>query len=158
MLVIGLILVLIALVVVGFMAFGTANLDKVEIDLGVLTANLNPLEIFGLGALCIVVLVLGLLLMFTGLRRQRRKRKELHELRQKADLAERAAPRQDARPETRHQTRPQARPEARPQARPESGAPQQSLPSDRAVRRDPGTPPDGDRIVTDRPGGPDGSR
>lgn len=133
MLVIGLILVLIALVVVGFVAFGTAGLDKVEIDLGVLTANLNPLEIFGLGALSIVVLVLGLLLVFTGLRRQRRKRKELQELRHKAELADRAAPPRATRPETR----------APQQTRPETRAPQQTLPSDREVRRGTGSSPHG---------------
>jgi ABC-type nickel/cobalt efflux system permease component RcnA len=89
MLVIGLILILVALVVIGYMAFGTANLESIQIDMGMMTVNLNPLEIFILGAACVLVLAIGAVLLFSGLRRQRRKRKELQDLRAKASAADR---------------------------------------------------------------------
>lgn len=89
MLVIGLILILVALVVIGYMLFGTANLDSLEIDLGVMTVSLNPLQIFLLGAISVLILAVGTVLLFSGMRRQRRKRKELHDLRAQASVADR---------------------------------------------------------------------
>lgn len=85
MLVVGLILVVLALVMIGFMLFGDTSVTGVDVDLGVVTLDLTPLEIFGLGAAVVFVLTLGLWLTTAGLRRQRAKRKELKELRHIAD-------------------------------------------------------------------------
>lgn len=85
MLVIGLILIVIALVVVGYMWFGTTGLPGIDIDLAVFTLHLTPLEIFFLGAASILVLAIGTVLFAKGLRRQRARRKELRELRHIAE-------------------------------------------------------------------------
>lgn len=89
MLLIGLILVIAALVTIGYLWFGTAGLDPVEVDLGIFTTTLSPLWIFLLGAASVLVLAIGTALLIAGLRRRQRQRRELKELRRKADALER---------------------------------------------------------------------
>lgn len=116
MLVVGLILTVIALVVVGFMVFGATNVARVELDLGVVTLNLTPLEIFGLGAAVVLVLTLGLWLTLRGAKRQRAKRKELKELRHIAEAQGGrnavGAGRQERDPAPRREQPPPTRPAA----------------------------------------------
>ncbi len=81
MLILGLILIIIALVVIGYMWFGTAELDAIPIDLGVFTVQLTPLYIFLLGGAALLVLALGAVTLSSGLRRQSRKRREVKDLR-----------------------------------------------------------------------------
>ncbi len=81
MLILGLILIIIALVVIGYMWFGTAELGAIPIDLGVFTVQLTPLYIFLLGGAALLVLALGAVTLSSGLRRQSRKRKEVKDLR-----------------------------------------------------------------------------
>lgn len=85
MLVIGILLLIVALVVFGFLWFGTEGLAPIEVDLGVFTASLSPLQLFLLGAATLVVLVLGLVCLVLGLRAARRRRKEVRELRKVAE-------------------------------------------------------------------------
>ncbi len=82
MLVLGILLTAAALVVFGFLFFGTRNLPSLQVDLGVLTVELTPLQLYLLGAATLVVLVLGLMVLGIGLRRSRRQRKEVRDLRQ----------------------------------------------------------------------------
>lgn len=81
MLILGLLLAAAALVVFGYMLFGTQDLDPLQIDLGVFTVELTPMHLYLLGAATLVVLVLGLLFLTLGLRAQRRRRREVKELR-----------------------------------------------------------------------------
>lgn len=89
MLFIGLILVLLALVTIGYMWFGTTGLDPIEIDLGAFTVTLTPLWIFLLGAASVLVLAIGTAVLVAGLRRRQRQRRELRALRRKAEALER---------------------------------------------------------------------
>ncbi|WP_256838545.1 hypothetical protein [Ornithinimicrobium faecis] len=81
MLILGLLLAVAALVVFGYMLFGTQDLSPLQIDLGVFTVELTPMHLYLLGAATLVVLVLGLLFLTMGLRAQRRRRREVKELR-----------------------------------------------------------------------------
>lgn len=81
MLILGLLLMAVALVVFGYLLFGTQDLDPLQIDLGVFTVHLTPMHLYLLGAATLVVLVLGLLFLTLGLRAQRRRRREVKELR-----------------------------------------------------------------------------
>ena len=81
MLILGLILIIIALVVIGYMWFGTAELGAIPIDLGVFTVQLTPLYIFLLGGAALLVLALGAVMLSSGLRRQSHKRREIKDLR-----------------------------------------------------------------------------
>lgn len=81
MLILGLLLAAAALIVFGYMLFGTRDLAALQIDLGVFTVELTPMHLYLLGAATLVVLVLGLLFLTMGLRAQRRRRREVKELR-----------------------------------------------------------------------------
>ncbi|MCK0113136.1 hypothetical protein MWU75_13380 [Ornithinimicrobium sp. F0845] len=81
MLILGLALVIVALVVFGYLFFGTSDLEPLQIDLGVFTVELTSLQLYLLGAATLVVLVLGLLLATMGLRASRRRQREVKELR-----------------------------------------------------------------------------
>lgn len=81
MLILGLLLAVAALVVFGFMYFGTSDLNPLQIDLGIVTVELTPLHLYLLGAATLVVLVLGLFFLTLGLRASRRRRREVKELR-----------------------------------------------------------------------------
>lgn len=81
MLILGLLLIVVALVVFGYLFLGTRDLEPLQIDLSVFTVELTPLHLFLLGAGTLVVLVLGLLFLTLGLRASRRRRHEVKELR-----------------------------------------------------------------------------
>ncbi len=81
MLVLGIVLVLVALVAIGYMWFGTQGQAPLAIDLGAFEINLTPLQLFLLGAACLVVLFLGLVLTLSGMRRQAKRRREVKDLR-----------------------------------------------------------------------------
>lgn len=81
MLVLGILLIVLALIVFGFMYFGTMDLPSMEIDLGIITVQLTPLGLYIAGAVTLIVLAVGLQLLFLGLRAQRRRHKEVKELR-----------------------------------------------------------------------------
>lgn len=116
MLVLGILLLVIALVVLGFMYFGTEGLDPLEIDLGAFTAQLTPLHLYLLGAATLVVLCLGLLLLVTGLKRQRRRAKEVKVLREQVQH------REPSTPQPRDRSTPPTGPRVTPAA-PDRGAP-----------------------------------
>lgn len=81
MLILGLLLIAAALVVFGYMFFGTSDLPSLDIDLGVFTVQLTPLHLYLLGAATLVVLALGLLALAAGMKAARRRRQEVKELR-----------------------------------------------------------------------------
>lgn len=81
MLILGLLLIVAAAVVFGYMFFGTSDLEPLDIDLGVFTVQLTPLHLYLLGAATLVVLALGLLALAAGMRTSRRRRQEVKELR-----------------------------------------------------------------------------
>lgn len=81
MLILGLLLIIAALVVFGYMFLGTNDLDAMDIDLGIFTVQLTPLHLYLLGAATLIVLVLGLLALAAGMRAARRRRREVKELR-----------------------------------------------------------------------------
>ncbi len=81
MLILGLLLIVVAAVVFGYMFFGTSDLEPLDIDLGVFTVQLTPLHLYLLGAATLVVLALGLVALAAGLRASRRRRHEVKELR-----------------------------------------------------------------------------
>ncbi|WP_109470918.1 hypothetical protein [Ornithinimicrobium cavernae] len=81
MLILGLLLIAAALVVFGYMFFGTRDLEPLRVDLGIFTVELTPLHLYLLGAATLVVLVLGLLALAAGLRASRRRRREVKDLR-----------------------------------------------------------------------------
>lgn len=81
MLILGLLLVAAALVVFGYMFFGTSDLTPLDVDLGVFTVELTPLHLYLLGAATLVVFGLGLMALAAGLKASRRRRQEVKELR-----------------------------------------------------------------------------
>lgn len=81
MLILGILLIIAALVVFGYMFLGTNDLDAMDIDLGIFTVQLTPLHLYLLGAATLIVLVLGLLALAAGMRAARRRRREVKELR-----------------------------------------------------------------------------
>src|SRR5690606_21721062 len=81
MLILGLLLIIAALVVFGYMFLGTNGLDAMDIDLGIFTVQLTPLHLYLLGAATLIVLALGLLALAAGMRAARRRRREVKELR-----------------------------------------------------------------------------
>ncbi len=79
---VGLILVILALIVVLYVIFATIGLESMSIDWGVFTADLTPLQLFFLGAVTIVVMAIGTLMLSIGLKKQGEKRAEVKRLRQ----------------------------------------------------------------------------
>jgi hypothetical protein len=78
MLVLGLLLLLLAAaLLIGFLTSGT---QKVEFKSALLEINLDALTIYLLGALTLLLLVAGLVLVLGGVRRAGRRRKERKEL------------------------------------------------------------------------------
>lgn len=78
---IGLILIILAIIVVVYVIFATSGLEPMSIDWGVFTADLTPLQLFFLGAVTILVLALGSVLLSIGLKSQGEKRAEVKRLR-----------------------------------------------------------------------------
>lgn len=96
MVLLGVLLILVALVVVAYMLFGTQGLGQIEIDLGVFTALLTPLQIFLTGVASILVLSTGSALLAAGLARKRTRRSEVKALRRQVKQTERREePRRD---------------------------------------------------------------
>ena len=79
MLVLGLILVLLALALFAGVIMGGAD-DSARFDVGFLDATLSTLSVFLLGALVMLLLVLGIALMRSGARRASQRRKDSKEL------------------------------------------------------------------------------
>jgi uncharacterized protein HemY len=65
--------------------------DSVRIDLEWFTINTNAWAVFAAGALTLLMLVLGLWLLTTGVKRSRHRRAEVRNLRKRADANEEAA-------------------------------------------------------------------
>lgn len=140
MLILGLLLAAAALVVFGYMLFGTRDLDPLQIDLGVFAVKLTPMHLYLLGAATLVVLVLGLFFLTLGLRAQRRRRREVKELRaavHQGDTAPPATHARDTRGPRGH--RPQTTAEPTPGTDPNRSGHDRTAP-DRPV---PGQPPAG---------------
>lgn len=78
---VGLILVVLALIVVVYVMFATGGLEPMSIDWGVFTADLTPLQLFFLGAVTIVVMAIGVVMLSIGLKKQGEKRAEVKRLR-----------------------------------------------------------------------------
>lgn len=81
MLVLGLLLIVVAAVVFGYMFFATKDLEPMDIDLGVFTVELTPLHLYLLGAATLALLALGLMALAAGMRASRRRHQEVKELR-----------------------------------------------------------------------------
>lgn len=161
MLILGILLVIVALVVFGFLFLGTSDLEPLQIDLGIFTVELTPLHLFLLGAATLVLLVLGLLFLSLGLRASRRRRLEVKELRKeverrpapdpmRADPAiDRTPPRtaEVAAPGHEQQTAPTSRQHREGAARPD----EEAGPFDRTVSDGPADSSQIDSDTTKRP-------
>ncbi len=87
MLVLGILLLLLAAaLLVGFLSSGT---QEVTFDSGVLNITVNTLTIYLLGALTLLLVVAGVALMQSGLRRANQHRKERKELSRLSEKVER---------------------------------------------------------------------
>lgn len=93
MVIFGLILLLLALAVIGYMWFATAGMAPVEIDYGILNVSLTPFWLFVAGGIALAVATSGLWLIGVGARSKARKAKEVRELRRQAKEADRRAER-----------------------------------------------------------------
>lgn len=93
MVIFGLILLLLALAVIGFMWFATAGMASVNIDYGILNVSLTPFWLFVAGGIALAAATCGLWIMAVGARTRTRKAKEVRELRRQAKDADRRAER-----------------------------------------------------------------
>jgi ABC-type nickel/cobalt efflux system permease component RcnA len=75
-----------------------AGNDEAVLNLGVIDVNTTALGIFLAGAVTLLVLVLGLWLIASGLRRARQKRSEVKQLRREAQESSQRSSDQAARP------------------------------------------------------------
>ncbi len=76
-----LILLIVAIIVIATLARGN---DPTSIDLGWFVIRTNFTGVFVAGALTLLLGVLGVMVLLSGLRRSRRRRAEMHELRNRA--------------------------------------------------------------------------
>lgn len=76
-----LILLVVAIIVIATIARGN---DPTSIDLGWFVIRTNLTGVFVAGALTLLLGVLGVMVLLSGLRRNRRRRAEMHELRNRA--------------------------------------------------------------------------
>lgn len=81
MLVLGIVLLVVAVVVIGYVSLATIDSATQSIDLWVVSLHLNPFHLFLLGIATAVVLQLGIWFTVWGMRRNRRRERELRELR-----------------------------------------------------------------------------
>ena len=95
MIVLGALLVLLAVLVI---LAATRATDPATLDLGVLSVDTTALGIFLAGAVTVLVLVLGLWLVASGLRRARQKRAEVKALRRQAQESNQRSEEMAARP------------------------------------------------------------
>ena len=93
MVIFGLILLLLALAVVGYMWFATAGMAPVDIDYGILNISLEPFWLFVAGGIALAAATSGLWIMGVGAKTKARKSKEMRELRRQAKEADRRAER-----------------------------------------------------------------
>ena len=117
MVIVGLlILLVVAAIVIATIARGG---DPTSIDLGAFVIRTNFTGVFVAGALTLLLGVLGVMVLLSGLRRSRRRRAEMHELRDRAG-AKNTAPasaRDSSADETSRSTRAsQGSPSVRPSA------------------------------------------
>ena len=85
MIVLGALLVLLA--IAAFVAAIARGGRPASLDLGVVNVNTTVLMVFLAGALSLLVLVVGLSMLASGLKRERRRRQEVKALRQQAESA-----------------------------------------------------------------------
>jgi cytoskeletal protein RodZ len=81
----GLILIILAIIVVIYVIFATVGLEPMSIDWGVFTADLTPLQLFLLGAVTVLVLAMGSVMLSVGLKTQGEKRAEVKRLRKEVE-------------------------------------------------------------------------
>lgn len=81
----GLILIILAIIVVVYVIFATSGLEAMSIDWGVFTADLTPLQLFFLGAVTVLVLAIGSVMLSVGLKSQGEKRAEMKRLRKEVE-------------------------------------------------------------------------
>ncbi|MGB7448183.1 MAG: hypothetical protein WA892_03555 [Ornithinimicrobium sp.] len=81
----GLILIILAIIVVIYVIFATSGLEPMSIDWGVFTADLTPLQLFFLGAVTVLVLAIGSVMLSVGLKSQGEKRAEMKRLRKEVE-------------------------------------------------------------------------
>lgn len=93
MVIVGLILLLLALAVIGYMWFATQGMAPVDIDYGILNVSLEPFWLFVAGGVALAAATSGLWIMGVGARSRARKAKEVRELRRQAKEADRRAER-----------------------------------------------------------------
>lgn len=118
MVIVGLlILLVVAVIVIATIARGT---DPTSIDLGAFVIRTNFTGVFVAGALTLLLGVLGVMVLLSGLRQSRRRRAQMHELRDRADAKSTAAAhaRDSSADETSDTTRTHLPPSARADAPP----------------------------------------
>lgn len=93
MVIFGLILLLLALAVIGYMWFATQGMAPVDIDYGILNISLEPFWLFVAGGIALAAATCGLWIMGVGAKSRARKAKEMRELRRQAKEADRRAER-----------------------------------------------------------------
>lgn len=91
MLVLGIVLLVVAVVVIGYVSLATIDSATQSIDLWVVSLHLNPFHLFLLGIATAVVLQLGIWFTVWGMRRNRRRERELRELRARDPEPQRTA-------------------------------------------------------------------
>jgi ABC-type nickel/cobalt efflux system permease component RcnA len=95
--VLGILMVALAVLVI-LAAVTRAGNDEAVLNLGVIDVNTTALGIFLAGAVTLLVLVLGLWLIASGLRRARQKRSEVKRLRREAEESNQRSSEQASRP------------------------------------------------------------
>lgn len=83
MLVVGIVLLVIALVVIGYVSLATIGMPTESIDFWIVSVHLNSFHLFLLGIATAIVLQVGIWLTVWGLRRNRRRQHELRDLRKR---------------------------------------------------------------------------
>lgn len=89
MVVFGLILLILAILVIGYVWLATGGMAPVSIDYGILNVELSPLWFFFAGGITLAVATSGLWLMGVGAKASARRAKEVRELRRQAQDADR---------------------------------------------------------------------
>ena len=97
MIVLGVLMVAVAVLVI-LAAVTRAGNDEAVLNLGVIDVNTTALGIFLAGAVTLLILVLGLWLIASGLRRARQKRSEVKRLRREAEESNQRSSEQASRP------------------------------------------------------------
>lgn len=99
MIIFGVILLVLALLVIAYMWLATAGMEPIPITYGVLNLDISPVWLFFLGGITLAAATCALWLLGVGAKSQRRRSKEVRELRRQAaakDANRRAARTGDA--------------------------------------------------------------